>query len=312
MTKRNNILSILSIIIVLLLAAVTGGSFYMLHVSLAPDPNRADRDSCFQQLFRDYPETRPWIDSLMSCHALRDTFITMPTGERHHAYYINRGARKTALVIHGWRDQAIKYFCLALMYERDLGYNVVIPDLHAHGQSEGEAIDMGWQNRHDVKRWMQIFRQDTMVVHGVSMGAATTMMLSAEKMPAGIRDLRFVEDCGYTTVWDEFSDQMNKLFSLPPFPLMHTSSLLCHLRYGWHFSQVSALDAVRHCPYPMLFIHGDSDTFVPTAMVCRLYAAKPQPKALWIAKDTDHAHSYLNHRAEYTRRVRQFLSVSIP
>ena len=284
----------------------------MLHVSLAPDPNRADRDSCFQQLFRDYPETRPWIDSLMSCHALRDTFITMPTGERHHAYYINRGARKTALVIHGWRDQAIKYFCLALMYERDLGYNVVIPDLHAHGQSEGEAIDMGWQNRHDVKRWMQIFRQDTMVVHGVSMGAATTMMLSAEKMPAGIRDIRFIEDCGYTTVWDEFSDQMNKLFSLPPFPLMHTSSLLCHLRYGWHFSQASALDAVRHCPYPMLFIHGDSDTFVPTAMVYRLYAAKPQPKALWIAKDTDHAHSYLNHRAEYTRRVRQFLSVSIP
>lgn len=312
MTKRNNILSILSIIIVLLLAAVTGGSFYMLHVSLAPDPNRADRDSCFQQLFRDYPETGPWIDSLMSCHALRDTFITMPTGERHHAYYINRGARKTALVIHGWRDQAIKYFCLALMYERDLGYNVVIPDLHAHGQSEGEAIDMGWQNRHDVKRWMQIFRQDTMVVHGVSMGAATTMMLSAEKMPAGIRDIRFIEDCGYTTVWDEFSDQMNKLFSLPPFPLMHTSSLLCHLRYGWHFSQASALDAVRHCPYPMLFIHGDSDTFVPTAMVCRLYSAKPQPKALWIAKDTDHAHSYLNHRAEYTRRVCQFLSVSIP
>lgn len=297
----------LIIVIVLLLVVLTGGSFYMLDFSLAPDPNRADSDSCYQQLFSNYPETRPWVDSLKAIHALRDTFVTMPTGERHHAYYIDRGAQKTALVIHGWRDQAIKFFCLARMYERELGYNVVVPDLHAHGKSEGDALDMGWQNRHDVMRWMELFRRDTMVVHGVSMGAATTMMLSAEKMPAGIRDLRFIEDCGYTSVWDEFTEQLKQQFALPQFPLMHTSSLLCQLRYGWSFRQASALEAVRHCLYPMLFIHGDSDTFVPTEMVYRLYEAKPDHKALWITKGAEHARSYLDHSAAYTQKVREFL-----
>ncbi len=43
------------------------------------------------------------------------------------------------------------------------------------------------------------------VVHGISMGAATTMMLSGEKLPAYIRC--FVEDCGYTSVWDQFQKE---------------------------------------------------------------------------------------------------------
>lgn len=300
----------LGITIVLLLAALTGGSCYMLSFSLAPDPNRADRDSCYQQLFTDYPETKSWVDSLRQHQALRDTFVTMPSGERHHAYYINCGATKTALVIHGWRDQAIKYFFLARMYERLLGYNVVIPDLHAHGQSEGDAIGMGYHDRLDVLHWMHLFRQDTMVVHGVSMGAATTMMLSDTKELRNLetQELLFIADCGYTSVWEEFSGQLNELFGLPEFPLMHITSLLCQLRYGWHFSQASALDAVKHSTYPMLFIHGDSDTFVPTEMVYRLYQAKPGPKSLWITKNTDHAHSYLNHRTEYIQRVREFLA----
>ncbi|MBQ2342273.1 MAG: alpha/beta hydrolase, partial [Bacteroidaceae bacterium] len=65
---------------------------------------------------------------------------------------------------------------------------------------------------------------------------------------------------------------------------------------------------VRKCYRPMLFIHGEQDDYVPTEMVYRLYEAKPQPKALWIAPGSPHAWSYHDHPAEYTRQVRQFLS----
>lgn len=60
--------------------------------------------------------------------------------------------------------------------------------------------------------------------------------------------------------------------------------------------------------YPMLFIHGDSDKFVPTNMVYQLYEAKPAPKELWIASETAHARSYMNHRAEYIQRVGTFIT----
>lgn len=295
------------VVLAVLMGVLVGGGFYMLDVSLSPDPTRANTDSCYRQLFTDYPETREWMDSLRTHHALRDTMIVMPGGYRLHTYYINRGSQRTAMVIHGWRDQAIKFFYFARMYERLLGYNVVMPDLYASGMSDGDMLRMGWLDRLDVLQLLDVFKADTMVVHGVSMGAATTMMMSGEQMPEDIRDLRFVADCGYTSVWDEFAGELKNQFGLPAFPLMYTTSLLCQLRYGWNFDEASALRQVAKCLYPMFFIHGDADDFVPTYMVHELYNAKPDPKTLWVTKNTDHAHSYKNHRAEYVARVRRFL-----
>ena len=232
----------------------------------------------------------------------------MPSGERHHAFFVNRGSTRTALVIHGWRDCAIKFFWLARIYEHELGYNVVMPELHACGESEGDAIQMGWKDRLDVLHWLKTFQADTMVVHGVSMGAATTMMLSGMEMPDDIKDLRFVEDCGYTSVWDEFAGQLKEQFGLPAFPLMYSTSLLCKLRYGWSFGEASALEQVRKCQYPMLFIHGNTDTFVPSQMVYPLYEAKPGAKELWIAEGAEHALSYKEHKDEYIGKVKDFVN----
>ena len=301
------IIWIIVIVCAVFVMALVGGSFYMLDYSLAPDPNRMDTDSCYQQQFEAYPESKEWVDSLRSIGALRDTFLTMPSGERHHAFFVDRSSTRTAVVVHGWRDCAIKFFWLARIYEHELGYNVVMPELHGCGESGGEAIQMGWKDRLDVIQWMKTFQADTMVVHGVSMGAATTMMLSGEQMPEGINDLRFVEDCGYTCVWDEFAGQLKEQFGLPEFPLMHSTSLLCRLRYGWSFDEASALKQVAKCHYPMLFIHGDADTFVPSQMVYPLYEAKPEPKSIWIASGAEHAKSYKEHKAEYISRIREFV-----
>lgn len=300
----------MAVVMAVVVVALMGGSCYMLDYSLAPDANRMGRDSCLREQFATYPESQEWVDSLQAIGALRDTTVVMPSGERHHAFYVDKGARRTAVVIHGWRDCAIKFLWLARLYESDMGYNVVMPELHACGESEGDAIQMGWKDRMDALHWMKAFRTDTMVVHGVSMGAATTMMLSGEQMPADIKDLRFVEDCGYTSVWDEFAVQLKEQFGLPAFPLMYTTSLLCRLRYGWSFGGASALSQVAKCRYPMLFIHGDRDGFVPTWMVRPLYDAKPGRKSLWIAKGADHAQAYRQHKEEYKRRVGAFLQAN--
>lgn len=130
------------------------------------------------------------------------------------------------------------------------------------------------------------------------------MKVSGEYLPAYVKC--FVEDCGYTSVWDEFDGQLDEQFGLPAFPLMWTTSALCKARYGWSFGEASPLNQVKKCHRPMLFIHGSSDTFVPTRMVYPLYKAKPEPKELWIVKGAEHARSYTEHTAEYTARVKAF------
>ena len=322
MTRRKHIALWASLMVFLLLLLTVGwGSMYLLNYSLSPESQRTSIDSCLQRQFTDFPEVQEWYDSLRQTHALCDTFLIMPDGERHHALYIRQNkneeigkgkhVRKMAFIIHGWRDCGIDFLHLARIYERDLNFSVLLPDLHAHGLSDGDAICMGWREKDDMKCWLKTFTADTVVIHGVSMGAATAMMMSADSMPKGVAEVRFIEDCGYTDVWEEFAWQLKEQFSLMPFPLMYTASLLCKWRYGWHFREASAIEQVKKSPYPMLFIHGDSDTFVPTAMVYRLYDAKQGKKQLWITKDTEHAQSYRNYPEAYTSHIRNFVMGNI-
>ncbi|MCF0197540.1 MAG: alpha/beta hydrolase, partial [Bacteroidaceae bacterium] len=259
-----------------------------------------------------FPAYAGWLDSVMQHEVLVDTFLTRSDGVRLHAYLLPaaRPSGRTAITVHGYKDNALKYFPLAYIYHHLLGYNVVMPDLYAHGLSEGDAIQMGWKDRLDVMRWGELahdhFRSDTLVVHGISMGAATTMMLAGEpSLPSYYR--AFVADCGYTSVWDEYTVQLRDEFGLPPFPVLYAASALCKWRYGWSFREASALEAVRRCPRPMFFIHGAADTFVPTTMVYTLYEAKPSPKDLWVVPSTPHARSLDNEPTQYRSNIIRFM-----
>ena len=300
-------------VVAVLVAATVGGSFYMINYALASKPE-SRRPNYAGEVSR-YPELKPWLDSLNNVHALRDTFIAMPDGERQHAIFVcsPKAHGRTAVVVHGYSRYAADMLHIAYIYEKYMGYNILLPDLHGHGLSDGNDIQMGWKDRIDVMHWMSVAHRrfdeagnrPRMVVHGISMGAATTMCIAGEHTPDYVKC--FVEDCGYTSAWDEFSHELKVRFSLPDFPLLYTSSLLCRIKYGWSFGEASPLRQVAKCRKPMLMIHGGNDTFVPTEMVYRLYAAKPAPKQLWVAPGSAHANSYRDHRAEYIRLVTQFV-----
>lgn len=300
------------IMIVVPVAILTGASFYMLDYSLKPDNEGKDLTGSYEYMYENYPYLKPWVDSLNHASALKDTFIKANDGTRLHAYHIaaNRPTAKTAVIVHGYTDNAIRMLMIGYLYNHDLNYNVLLPNLRDTGLSDGNYIQMGWLDRLDVMQWMEVANQTygdstQMVVHGISMGAATTMMVSGEPQPPYVKC--FVEDCGYTAVWDEFAYQLKRDFKLPQFPLMYTTNLLCRLKYGWDFEQASALKQVAKCHLPMLFIHGDADTYVPTRMVYELYEAKPQPKELWIVPGAAHALSYKDDTKEYVAKVRQFV-----
>ena len=302
----------LLIIIGLFIIATIGGSFYMLNYSLKPENRGRNLETSYEYMYKEYPYLKPWVDSLNHVSALKDTFIKADDGTRLHAYYIAAKfpTAKTAVIVHGYTDNAISMFMIGYLYNHDLNFNVLLPDLRDTGESGGDYIQMGWRDRLDVMQWMhvanQIYGDSTqMAVHGISMGAATTMMISGMPQPGFVKC--FVEDCGYTSVWDEFSYQLKEDFGLPEFPLMYTTSWLCQLKYGWNFKEASALKQVAKCHLPMLFIHGDADTYVPTWMVYKLYDAKPEPKELWIVPGATHAMSYKDDAKEYVIKVKLFV-----
>lgn len=297
------------------LLAFLGGSFYLLDYALQPE---GYRDATARERLRDFRESHPiaraWTDSVVQTKALRDTTIVLANGLRSHALYLRnpRAKGRAAVVVHGYTDSAIGMLQIGMLYDR-LGYSVLLPDLPAHGDSEGETIGMGWNDRLVVERWIgvadSLFRNTAegharLVVHGISMGAATTMCVSGDNPP---QVNCYVEDCGYTSVWDQFAKELRERFSLPAFPLLYMASGINKLLGGWSFGEASPLSQVAKCRKPMLFIHGDADTYVPTRMVFPLYEAKTGAKRLWIARGSAHARSFDDHPAEYSRRVKAFV-----
>lgn len=336
--NRKKITRIVVVCLVVITAILIAGSEYLINFALCPKKNKGrDYDRELAVMKSRYPWIVGWTDSIMQAHALRDTFVIASDGDRHHALILDapRPTDRTAVIVPGYTDGAIDMLHIGYIYNKLLAMNILIPDLHSNGKSEGKAMQMGWKDRMDVIQWTGIadslFRggksNARIVVHGQSMGAATTMNVSgdipsgsASGSPAsndgrqnqslehlGVSVRCYVEDCGYTSAWDEFSYELGDMFGLPEFPLLYTASALCKLQYGWSFSEAAPIEQVAKCHKPMLFIHGSADTFVPTRMVYRLYAAKPMPKYLMVFPGSKHARSYKDHRKEYEQRIRTFV-----
>lgn len=306
-------LKIFLAVLTVLLIIVCGGAIYMFGVSLDRKVTPTDEEDAYAFLYDHDPSLKVWIDSLRQESALRDTFIVADDGSKLHALYVRSAtdSPNTALIIHGYTDNSIRMLMIGHLYNKEMNYNILLPDLRAHGKSDGEYIQMGWKDRLDILKWIDVSKGiygDTtnMVIHGISMGAATTMMTSGEDLPENIKC--FVEDCGYTSVWDEFKHKLRDEYGLPAFPILPVTSLYTQMKVDWNFKEASSLEQIKKSKLPMFFIHGDKDTYVPTWMVNKLYEAKQGEKELWIVPGVEHANAYWDYTDEYVAKTNQFVS----
>lgn len=305
---------LLFIAVIVSVVVVAGISSYIVYAALSPSKSSHNIKETYSYMYSEYPFLKPWVRSLGRYREMKDTVIYAADSTRLHAVYIRakQPTRNTAVIIHSHRSNAVGMLHIAYLYSHDMGFNVLLPDLRGHGESGGDHIQMGWNDRKDILQWMNVandmFGGDTrMVVHGISMGAAAAMMVAGEPQPSFVR--AYVEDCGYTSVWDEVCYVAKRDYGLSDMPFVGLASLICKWKYGWSFAQASSVDRLRKVDKPMMFIHGMSDTYVPTEMVYTLYQAKPRNKHIWTVPGVMHARSYHDCREEYTRRVSAFVNM---
>lgn len=222
----------------------------------------------------------------------QDVYITATNnGElKLHAYEITNESNIWAIVVHGYYGQGKDMIYYAKEY-CNRGYNVLMIDLRGHGQSEGDYIGMGWHDRLDLIDWINYLISKNsnceIILHGVSMGAATVMMATGEELPDNVKIA--IEDCGYSSIWEEFKMQLNVLFHLPTFPVLNAASAVCQIKAGYTIEEGSAIEQVKKSKIPTLFIHGDQDTFVPFEMLDKLYEAANCQKEKLVVADAAHA-----------------------
>nr|WP_251037616.1 alpha/beta hydrolase [Paenibacillus albidus] len=254
-------------------------------------------------------EGKSWI----SRQQFRNLEMISDDGLVLKGYYLasDRAEGRTVIIAHGYSGQGKDMGAYAKFYAEKLGYNVLIPDARGHGSSGGSYIGFGWPERRDYVRWIQLMIEENgpdsqIVLHGVSMGGATVLSTSGEELPPQVKAI--VSDCAFSSVQAQLSYQLRRMYRLPSFPFVQSASLVTRMKAGYSFGEASALRQVRKTRIPILFIHGDKDTFVPFSMMDELYEACGSPKEKFVVPGAGHGYAYDTDNAAYIDRVAGFVT----
>ncbi|WP_074482851.1 alpha/beta hydrolase [Streptococcus equinus] len=297
--------SILLWLIALVFVASVGASFYFFHVAqiredksfINNEPRPKDNSLYgYEQSFNQLAKETRWMTN---------------QGLKQDAWYVPAAVEtnKTVIVVHGFTNSKKDMKPYAWMFH-ELGYNVLMPDNMSHGDSEGQVIGYGWNDRLNVIKWAKLLTEENsdsqITLFGVSMGAAAVMMASGEEtLPKQV--VNIIEDCGYSSVWDELKYQAKEMYNLPAFPILYEVSAVSKIRAGFSYGQASCVYQLKNNTRPILFIHGEDDSFVPTNMVYKNYRATKGEKDLYIAKGAEHAKAFESDPKTYIEKISAFL-----
>jgi pimeloyl-ACP methyl ester carboxylesterase len=212
---------------------------------------------------------------------------------------------------------------------RDAGYDIFAFDFRGHGRSEAEPdySPRQWITNHDmndirgalayISRWLSEQGYSTDVgLFGISRGACAAILAAAEfdNVRVVISDGGFSTDTTIEYFMRRWADifaniRLMQLDAHPPAFwrwLRRVFMVFAHVEFRCRFPSVrKAIHQMR--PRPMLFIHGEKDSYLPVEQSRKLYAVAPQPKYLWVAPGARHNQAVDLHPDLYAKLTTWFV-----
>ena len=227
-------------------------------------------------------------------------------------YYFERD--KTAPVIIFFSGYSNPSMCGSDIYELSWqqGWNILLVELRAHGDSGGKCVTMGVSERYDCRTWAEWadsrYNGDTDIFFmGTSYGASMAMDASDLDMPKSVRGI--IDDCGFTTpmaMCENNADE--KLPHWLPFAVFKPFLIAgAYLYGGFNIYDADARRSLAATDIPLLIIHGDADTMAPVSMAYELYEACSSEKELYIVPGADHTQCYITDPEGYDSVITEFV-----
>ena len=224
-------------------------------------------------------------------------------------YEFEKGA-PIDILFHGYHGCAEQDLSGGVYRCQRLGHNVLIVDHRAAGKSEGHVITFGVNESRDAAAWVQYVVENIdpnaqILLGGISMGAATVMMASAMELPENV--VGAVADCGYTSAKDIIKKVIRDMH-LPDNLLYPFVRLGARLFGGFDPDTNSPIASMPNCRVPVIFIHGDTDAFVPMSMSEENFAACASPKHLVITPGAGHGLCFPVDVDTYVMEIEEFFA----
>ncbi len=223
-------------------------------------------------------------------------------------YLPSAGCDGSVILVHGiTANRSSREATMIAAHLVEACFNVLLFDLRAHGTSGGERITGGIDEAEDVLGAYDYLQTrsaggELIGVLGRSMGAGAAV-LAAEAEP-GITAM--VLDSTYAKVNDLISFEIARKTPVPEWAapiFIPGASFLANMLYGIDLGKLAPEKAILSVNIPILVIHGQADTRIPTEHGIRVFEAAYSGSELWLVPDTDHAEAFFNSSEDYVGRV---------
>ncbi len=270
-----------------------------------------------------YAEQIADMEIMLSENRTDEYYISSFDGLRLYGQYFSAGTdkgdgiKRIAVCFHGYTSYGGGNNSAAAVFFLSHGFDVLLPDLRAHGNSEGEYVGFGCLDRYDGLEWVRFLqnkyrREDRegrleIYLYGVSMGGATVCMMSGLDLPGCVRGI--ISDCAFTSPEAMFELVLKNKYHLPPAPVMLVANLVNQKYAGYTLNKCSSDKEVKKAKVPMLFIHGSGDKFIPESMCHTIYKSCASEKDMLIIDGAAHAEAYYKDKTAYENKLTEFLEL---
>ena len=214
------------------------------------------------------------------------------------------------IMMHGYQGNLERDLSGGIFRALNIGHSVLTFDHRGSGLSDGNTLTFGINESRDCRRWIDYVLKEInpnakIIISGVSMGAATAMIVSGyDDLPKNI--VGIVADCGYTSAKDIIKKVIREM-KLPPNILYPFVKLGARLYGGFDLDEFSPIEQVKKSKIPTIFVHGDQDFFVPLEMSVKNFeASNASKKELYIVEGAAHGLAYVVAGDGYLDKLREF------
>ncbi len=228
---------------------------------------------------------------------------------RLSGWYVPGSKRSAVVLVHGFGSRAIHmiYHATAVAIH---GHGVLLFDLRAHGNSEGDTCTKGWREPQDLLGAVDYMQSrgdvdpDKIAVLGLSLGANTALQAAA--LADSIRAV-IAEGPGPLVLADH--GRPDNLLRLLFFPFNWLSYALLSLMNGTRPPAGILATIGQIAPRPILLI--STGRGQERRWTQRCYQAAAEPKELWEITKARHGGGYFARPDEYTARLGAFLAAAL-
>ncbi|MBQ9031346.1 MAG: prolyl oligopeptidase family serine peptidase [Parasporobacterium sp.] len=289
------------IILIIIVALLAVFGFYLAHYSMTLKRQTLE-------------ETRGWqgerVDISWYDEAVADNYtVRSYDGYLLHAQLLEGPSGcpegKYAIVTHGHTHNRFAVLIYAKMY-LDLGFRVILHDLRGHGENEKTFCTFSIREGRDLAVLIEDTRKrypdlKVLGIHGESLGGATTIASLKYHPKVDFA----VDDCGFSEITSIMEAGL-KGMHIPAF-FVHIASLCAKIRYGYFFHEMRPVEALRENTVPILFMHGEKDSYIPCSHSVTMQKVTKGYSELHLFPGAEHAESAYVGEENYRKYLEDFL-----